>query len=103
LGPLLLWLLSGFCLLLLRLLGPLLLRLLSGFCLLLPRLLLLLLRLLGPLLLRLLSGFCLLLLLFRRLALFFLLLRVRGGNRPEKQEQGGRRGRSYELHSDGLR
>jgi hypothetical protein len=35
--------------------------------------------------------------------LFFLLLRVRGGNRPEKQEQGGRRGRSYELHSDGLR
>jgi hypothetical protein len=86
-------LLPALCLLLLR---PLLLRLLSRFC------LLLLLRLLS-LLLRLLSGLCLLLLLllFRRLVWFsFLLLaRVRRDNRPDKQNQGSGTSRSNELHS----
>src|ERR1019366_1210981 len=117
LGPLLLRLSSGLCVLLLRLL----LLLLSALRLLLLRPLLL--RLWGPLLLRLLRGLRVLLLrlalralllcgwrrtlllptllLFGRIALFFLLLvllRVRGDNRPEKQKQGGGTGSSNELH-----
>ena len=101
---------SGFCLLLRRLL----LRRLSALCLLRRRLL----GGLGPLSLRLLGGLRVLLLrlllllcrrsllLFRRLALVFLLvasLRVRRDHRPEKQKQGSGTNSSNELHSNCLR